>query len=218
MVELAFTLAEQEVVALADKALLWPTEKTLFVADVHFGKDATFRQAQRWVPPGTTRDDLARLSVLIERHDVEQLVILGDAFHSEHAGEETTFHEIHRWKQSSACEVLMIPGNHDRKTEDIARGLDFQLQPEGHVKGPWSLHHHPTKKKQPGYVLCGHLHPMAIAYGKARQSLRLPCFWANESQCVLPAFGSFTGGSVVRPKRGDRVILVANDKLLDAGD
>lgn len=216
MAELEFILAKQRVTVLAEKALLWLAERTLFVADVHFGKDATFRQAQRWVPPGTTGNDLARLTALIERHAVERVTILGDAFHSEHADEENTFNEILDWKKQTNCEVLMIPGNHDRKTEAIARGLGFQLHPEGHLLGPWSLHHHPTTKPQVGYVFCGHLHPMAIAYGKARQRLRLPCFWANKKQCVLPAFGGFTGGSIVRPKQGDRVILVADDQLLDA--
>ena len=216
MGELTFTLAGEEVIALADKALFWPEGKTLFVADVHWGKDATFRQAQRWVPPGTTRDDLVRLLRLLERHRVERLVILGDAFHSEHANEENTVDELQEWRERVPAEILMIMGNHDRKAEGIAHRLNFIVCAENHRLGPWTLRHHPMAKPPKTYVLCGHLHPLAVVRGAARQSLRLPCFWANEAQCILPAFGGFTGGSVIRPKRGDRVILVADGRLLDA--
>ena len=36
---------DQKLHLLAQKGLFWPEEKTLFVADPHFGKAATFRPA-----------------------------------------------------------------------------------------------------------------------------------------------------------------------------
>jgi len=217
---LPFTLAGEEVAALAERALLWPAERTLFVADVHFGKDATFRQALRFVPPGTTSDDLSRLATLTQRHQVRRLVILGDVFHSEHSGEEMTLGEIERFRPQLPREVWMVPGNHDRRALGLAEQLDFSCLAEGDPLGPWSLRHHPaaSRNTRRGYVLCGHLHPCAGVRGAARQSLRLPCFWAGKSQCVLPAFGGFTGGSFVRPREGDRVILIAGQRLLDAAE
>jgi uncharacterized protein len=212
--EIVFTLAGETVVALAERALFWPREKTLFVADVHFGKDATFRHALRWVPPGTTAHDLERLRRLMEEHCVENLVILGDAFHSEHAGEDSTRQEIARWRERQRAPVLMVEGNHDRHATALARDLRFDVVKEPHELGPWTLRHHPGEGTH--YVLCGHLHPVATVRGAARQSLRVPCFWAGEKQCVLPAFGGFTGGATVRPARVDRVFLVADGRLVDA--
>lgn len=214
MTELAFTLAGESMLALAARALFWPRSRTLFVADVHFGKDATFRHALRWVPPGTTSDDLARLSLLVQKHEARRLVILGDAFHSEHAREDATFQQLADWRKNLPAEILMVPGNHDTRATDLARRLDFEILDEAHSMPPWILRHHPSEKTEP-YALCGHLHPVVSAYGPARQSLRVPCFWAGPRQCVLPAFGGFTGGATVRPAPGDRVFLIAGDKILE---
>jgi DNA ligase-associated metallophosphoesterase len=210
---ITFKLAGEKVTALAERALLW--KKTLFVADVHFGKDATFRHAQRWIPPGTTQDDLARLDNLIERHRAKTLFILGDTFHSKHSGEDATLDAIRKWRHHTSIEVRMIKGNHDLRATEIAEVAGFEVSEEGLQLGPWTLNHHPTTSST-GYALCGHLHPEATVRGLARQSLRVPCFWAGERQCVLPAFGGFTGGSKVRPKPGDHVFLVVEDSLIDA--
>ncbi|HVE16621.1 MAG TPA: ligase-associated DNA damage response endonuclease PdeM [Chthoniobacterales bacterium] len=214
--ELPLLLAGQDIVALAESALFWPRERTLFVADVHFGKDATFRNALRWVPPGTTTEDSERLSRLVERYRAAKLVILGDAFHSEHAREDATLQELHHWRKGFDTDVLMVRGNHDRRAGGIARELGFEMVDEGHPMEPFALHHHPVAKFAGGYVLCGHLHPVAAASGLARQRIRLPCFWIAKHQCVLPAFGGFTGGSSIRPSREDQVILVADGKLIAA--
>lgn len=211
--ELEFELAGEDVVALGDRALFWPRRHALFVADVHFGKDATFRRALRWVPPGTTSGDLERLSRLVERYRAEVLVILGDAFHSEHAEEEATFEALWQWRQQSAARVLMVEGNHDRRAVDLARRLEFEVVEEPHEWAPWTLRHYPGQGA--GYVLCGHLHPAVKMRGAARQSLRVPCFWVGSEQCVLPAFGGFTGGSVIPPASGDRVLLVADGRVID---
>jgi len=213
--ELVIGLGGERVVALAERALYWPAEATLFVADAHFGKDATFRQARRWVPPGTTGHDLERLTRLIERHAVKRLVILGDAFHSEHVEEPATVEELLQWRARVPIETMMVRGNHDRRVDAIAERLQFVMREEGTLLTPWSLHHHPSTSPV-GYVLCGHVHPVVLARGGARQRLRLPCFWADERRCILPAFGGFTGGGLVKPRRGDQVVVVAGDRVMMA--
>jgi metallophosphoesterase superfamily enzyme len=42
-------------VLLPEKAAFWPAMKTLFVADFHLGKAASFRRAGIPLPPGTKR-------------------------------------------------------------------------------------------------------------------------------------------------------------------
>lgn len=206
-------LAGEEVVALPDRALFWPRERTLFVADVHLGKDATFRSARRWVPPGTTRDDLARLARVVEQTDARRLVLLGDVFHSEHADE---LHAIAQWRDARDIDVRMVEGNHDRRAHDLAHALGIEILGEDFRLGPWRLRHHPAKRSGHGYALCGHIHPVVRTRGPARQSLRVPCFWIGREQCVLPAFGGFTGGGVVKPMTGDRVLLIVDGGLIEA--
>ncbi|MFO1499358.1 MAG: ligase-associated DNA damage response endonuclease PdeM [Verrucomicrobiota bacterium] len=211
-----FPLAGEQMLALAERALLWPRTRTLFVADVHFGKDATFREHLRWVPPGTTTDDLARLRGLLFRYAVDRLVILGDAFHSESAQEDQTFHELRTWRASLDATVILIEGNHDRRAKAIANELNFEQPEPDFSLPPFDLRHRPTTASSKRYVLCGHLHPVVTARGLARQRLQLRCFWASSFQCVLPAFGGFTGGYPIRPAPDDRVILIADGKVLAA--
>ncbi|MGL5097997.1 MAG: ligase-associated DNA damage response endonuclease PdeM, partial [Planctomycetia bacterium] len=57
----------------ADRSVWWPTERTLFIADPHFGKAATFRRAGVPVPQATLDDDVARLDRLIDDADARRL-------------------------------------------------------------------------------------------------------------------------------------------------
>ena len=50
---------------LPQRALWWPAARMVMVADVHFGKAATFRRAGQPVPHGTTADNLARLDAVL---------------------------------------------------------------------------------------------------------------------------------------------------------
>lgn len=216
MEELSLELAGETVVATAERGLVWPRGRTLFVADVHFGKDATFRRADRWVPFGTTLSDLRRLDHLMLRYKIKTLVILGDAFHSEHAEEVETREEIARWSERHAkIAMLLVAGNHDRRARGLAAEIGLRVEEAGTVFGPWVLRHHPPAKAD-GYTLCGHIHPQVTMAGKGRQSMRVPCFWLREDYGVLPAFGGFTGGAAVRPREGDRVILVAEGTVVEA--
>ena len=65
---------------LARKGIFWPKEKTLFVADPHFGKAATFRKVGIPVSEHTTEDDCNRLLQMIESTEANKLVFLGISF------------------------------------------------------------------------------------------------------------------------------------------
>jgi len=60
--------------ALPQRAALWLDRCWLLVADLHFGKSATFRARGVPVPAGTTQADLARLTALIEATRARRLV------------------------------------------------------------------------------------------------------------------------------------------------
>jgi len=215
MRQLDLSLAGETLHATADRVLLWPAERTLFLADLHLGKDATFRSAGRWVPPGTTTSDLARLTRAITESATQRLVILGDIFHSEHARESATITEVLAWRSTHpGLEIILIAGNHDRHAVRLADDHGFLLEKEPRPLGPWTLRHHPPAEAESGYTLCGHLHPQIRLQSKARESLRLPCFLASASRCVLPAFSEFTGGAIVKPTRHEQVIAVAGDEVV----
>ncbi len=55
----------------------------------------------------------------------------------------------------------------------------------------------------------GHVHPGVRLQGKGKQSLSLPCFHFTEKQCIMPAFGEFTGKFIIKPNGKDRVYVIA---------
>ena len=65
------------------------------------------------------------------------------------------------------------------------------------------------------YVLAGHLHPCVALAARARDRLRLPCFWFGRHTGVLPAFGAFTGMQSIRPAPGDRIFAIADDGVAE---
>jgi DNA ligase-associated metallophosphoesterase len=61
--------------------------------------------------------------------------------------------------------------------------------------------------------IAGHVHPCFSLHGRS-DSLRLPCFHFAAGVAVLPAFGAFTGMHAIRPAPGDRVWVVAADRVM----
>ena len=73
--DLIVELAGEIITLLPERAMYWPRAETLFVADTHWGKDATFRAAAIAVPGGTLRDDLDRLGATIQRTGARRLIV-----------------------------------------------------------------------------------------------------------------------------------------------
>lgn len=190
------------------RALFWPDEKTLFVADVHLGKGALLRRSGIPVPAGSTRQDLQRLRELVGQNQVQRLVILGDLFHHRPVQGEPLFQLWPEWRASIAgCSVQLVAGNHDRYAQGVElSGLDW-LE-DGHELGPFMLRHAPARADGK-LVLCGHVHP-AVRLGRGRDRMRLPVFHVRPDMIVLPAFGSLTGGMVVARSPGDRLFLATD--------
>ena len=63
------------------------------------------------------------------------------------------------------------------------------------------------------YILAGHLHPTVVLRQRGDR-LRLPCFHFGARVGVLPAFSTFTNGVVVQPERGDRVYVIAEQRVV----
>jgi metallophosphoesterase superfamily enzyme len=87
MSALGIELAGERVLLLPQKALFWPRARMLLIADIHFGKAASFRALGIPVPRGTTTENLASLDALIASYDVQHIVFLGDFLHDRHAGD-----------------------------------------------------------------------------------------------------------------------------------
>jgi uncharacterized protein len=207
--------ANETLQLLPQKALYWPREKTLFIADIHFGKVAAFRAAGLPLPPGSTTNALLRLDTCVVKTNATRIVFLGDFLHSRDARAKETFARFAAWRKLNAdLELVLVRGNHDAHAGDPPMEWNIRCINEGETVGPFCLAHHPEPDLR-GYVLAGHVHPAVRLQGRANDSLRLPCFWFGAYVCVLPAFGEFTGTYTVQPKTGDRVFVVAEQQVIE---
>jgi DNA ligase-associated metallophosphoesterase len=165
-------IAGETVEFLAERALHWPRAKTLFVADVHLGKAAAFREGGVPMPRGATAGDLARLAALVQRTRATRLVVLGDLLHSAAGRVAALDAAFRRWRDAHpALEVTLVRGNHDSRAGDPPPAWDVDVVAEPHPLAPFLLCHEPQAPRT-GYALCGHLHPGVRIAGNAPTNRR----------------------------------------------
>jgi DNA ligase-associated metallophosphoesterase len=211
---LSVTVEGETLHLLSEKGIYWPKEQMLLVADVHWGKAATFRSSFLHLPKGTTSNDLGLLSDMLDRTQARQLVFLGDLFHARAGKSRQTLQMIEGWRHiHRKVNMLLVRGNHDRHAGDPPDALQINCVNEPYEVGPFSFTHHPFEQTI-GYNLCGHVHPAVLLRGKGMQSLRLPCFYFGLRQGILPSFGTFTGSSPLQPGRHDRIYVVADQQVI----
>lgn len=213
---LSIQLAGAELWLLADKAIYYPAERALFIADAHFGKAAAYRKLGQPVPHGTTDDNLQRLDALLAAYDCEHLIFLGDFLHAPESHAAGTLAALQAWRERHASlAITLIRGNHDKRAGDPPHHLRITVVPEPLLLGPFALQHepdpHPTH-----HVLAGHVHPTYRLFGRGRQRLRLPCFYVLQDVSVLPAFGAFTGGMNIERQENSRVYVVGDGAVWES--
>lgn len=209
------TLAGERLHLLPDRAVWWAATRTLFVADLHLGKGAHFRARGLPVPHGTTGDTLGRLTALLQRLPVRELLVLGDFVHAAEALAAPRLPALQAWRAAHAdLQVTLVTGNHDRPVTHWPAELGLQLAREPHALAPSALlaAHHPQPVAGHA-VLAGHLHPAVTLEGPGRDRLRLPCFAVRDDLLVLPAFGAFTGTSTRAVPAGATTYAVTPDRV-----
>jgi DNA ligase-associated metallophosphoesterase len=211
---LSTSIAGERVVLHAARALAWPREKTLFVADVHLGKGAAFRAGGIPLPRGTTATDLRRLDALIDESGARRLVVLGDFLHAKAGRVPALGTAFVAWRtRHAALDVVLVRGNHDAHAGDPPAEWRISCVDEPHALAPF-LACHRVEAPRTGYALCGHVHPGVRVEGDD-DSARLPCFVLGPRRAILPAFGRFTGLAEIAPANGDRIVAIAGRALFE---
>jgi uncharacterized protein len=200
---------------LAGHAAFWHARRWLVVADVHFGKAATFRALGIPVPQGTTSATLARLTTLVEQTRPSAIVFLGDLFHAREAHAAGTLAAVRSWREHHrALELILVEGNHDLRAGAPPAELGITVVAEPLRVDAVAFAHHPQFYTD-ATTVAGHMHPAVRVAGRADDGVRLPCFWLREGLVILPAFGAFTGGARIEREPGDRVVAVAEGRLFE---
>lgn len=205
--EQPFTIGNEQVLLLADKALYWPQQQAFLIADVHFGKAAAYRALGQPVPQGTTSQNLLRLNTLLKQYPTQQLIFLGDFLHAPKSHAPATLAALRHWRQQHPkLRCILVRGNHDLRAGDPPDELNIEMVTEPYLLGNFSLQHMPVPHAT-HHVIAGHVHPTFRLQGKGRQRLVLPCFHHEQALTLLPSFGDFTGGFEMEKQANAKVFV-----------
>ncbi|WP_052071869.1 ligase-associated DNA damage response endonuclease PdeM [Sphingopyxis sp. MWB1] len=209
-----FVFAGDDFVPLAERALFWPRQGALIVADLHLEKGSWYAAQGQPLPPYDSQDTLDRLGALVQKMGARAIWCLGDSFHDRHADTRIAPAAAARLlAQTSATRVTWVAGNHDGLTGGAWGG---EIADELYIDGLVLRHQSKPGERRP--EISGHFHPKLRINIRGRPVSR-PCFAADEQRLILPAFGSLTGGlDVADPAIGKNFTGQAYHAMLVAGD
>lgn len=198
---------------LPEGAAFLKTSSTLVVADVHLGKSAAFRAHGLPVPEGDNARDLMRLFTLARRTNAAHLVIAGDLFHSPLGMTPELQIDFASFMIALEIPLTLVTGNHDRKIFPLPPLLTSvpHLDLEENIR----IIHDPEDVTGESFHISGHWHPIVKISDGGRGALKFQCFVFRHQTLVLPAFGSFTGGTPIVPRSCDRIFVPLQDAVVE---
>jgi hypothetical protein len=216
MVPLSF--AGQEMRLVQGRALYWPREAALLVADLHLEKGSHFAKAGQFVPPYDSRETLGRLALALRETGARRVFCLGDNFHDDGGAERLEPHAAGMLAAlTRATDWVWISGNHDARHDSQPGSAIDELEMSGvHLR-------HRARPGETAPELSGHFHPRLAVTVRGRRIVR-PCAVSSGSRMILPAYGSLTGGmnaaapeiiSAMQPASEIRALAQAGDRLVE---
>ena len=196
----------------AQRSIFWEKEKALIASDLHFGKTGHFRKWGIGIPQNVYKEDLQRLINLLHHFKPQKLIVVGDFFHSSANIELDWFK---RWRKSFASlQIILVKGNHDILKASWYNESEIEVvQPTLQINS-FLFSHDSCEARDDLYTFCGHIHPGVVMHGLGKQSLRFPCFYFGERQCILPAFSKFTGAVPMDKSTANAIYAIVENELV----
>ena len=190
------------------KAMIWPSEESIFISDTHFGKSSIFRKHGLQIPEGSDEEMLISISNLIQDYQIKRLFILGDFVHGALPEGDMFFELFNTWRRAhNHISVVLIRGNHDVDLQALC--LNRLEVYDRYMVQSAELVHDPASATKNVYV-SGHVHPF-LKFKSSQESVRMPIFWCSSKMLILPAFGLFTGGENVELSFGEVAYAIFPD-------
>ena len=214
MADFSVTIAGEQLILCPEKAIYWPKHKILLISDAHFGKVAHFRKNGLAIPGTAAIGNFFVLQQICNRFEVDQILFLGDLFHS---SENLDMELLARWRNTNThIAMQLVIGNHDIINPTVLEQFGIVIIGHTLCKAPFYFTHKPADDCPKGlYNLCGHIHPGVKLRLKSVEYLKLPVFYFSKQGGILPAFGVFTGLHPIQAKEGDKVYAVAENNIID---
>lgn len=211
--------------ATGSRALFWPRENALLVADLHLEKASSYARTGQFLPPYDSRETLERLAQAIRCTGARRVYSLGDNFHDAEGAARLESHAAGMLVAlTRALDFVWITGNHDGGGKPPCKSVGGTFVAELEVAGMILRHEAKAGERRP--ELSGHFHPRLHLCVHGR-TIRRPCAVRSEDghgagRMVLPAFGALTGGlnaadpailSALQPARRIEALVPARDRL-----
>ena len=201
-----FSFAGEEMRLVQGRAVYWPREGALLVADLHLEKASFYARFGQMLPPYDSRETLERVAMAIRETGARRVFALGDNFHDRAGVDRLDDHTCGMLAAlTRAVDWVWIAGNHDGITASACGG-SVALEV---LVGGMRLRHRAERATDAPEV-SGHYHPK-LAITVQRRRIARPCLVVgegtalNEGRMILPAFGALTGGM----DAGDPAIVTA---------
>jgi DNA ligase-associated metallophosphoesterase len=182
----SFEFCRQEMRLVQGRALYWPREGALLVADLHLEKGSFYAAHGQLLPPYDSRETLNRVAQAVRETGARRVFCLGDNFHDKGGPGRLEPHAAGMLAAlTCALDWVWIAGNHD------GRSASGTVVEEIEVSGLLLRHRALAGETRP--ELSGHFHPRLTISARGRRISR-PCAVRSEQRLILPAFGALTGG------------------------
>lgn len=178
------------------RALYWPAERMVLVADLHLEKASWHAARGAMLPPYDSRATLERLADIVKACNARRVITLGDNFHDNSGA--LRLEPFARGMLEGlirAIDFVWITGNHD---EEMARSFGGEVACEMELGG--MVLRHEARPGEARHELSGHYHPK-LRIRVRNRSISRPCAvlgrtasGSGAERMILPAFGAFTGG------------------------
>ncbi|MEM2727207.1 MAG: metallophosphoesterase [Archaeoglobaceae archaeon] len=174
-----------------EKALI--AGKTAVIADLHLGIENAMQNVGISIPRMQIADIIGRTKEIVNKYDVEKLVIAGDLKHEFAENLPYEWDDIRVFLDSIDVEISVVRGNHDNFLSAILSDYSIELKEYERIGEYYVVHGH----KDLGFekVIMAHEHP-AIKFRSRGAIYSYPCFLvADRTKFVLPAFSALVSGS-----------------------
>jgi uncharacterized protein len=213
-----FLFSDREMQLVDGRAVHWPDERALLLADLHLEKASWFARRGQMLPPYDSRETLERLADAIRKTGARRVFALGDNFHDSRGNDRLDPHAAGMLAAlTRAVDWVWITGNHDASLETASGGTPLE---ETELGGVILRHKARPDERRPEFS--GHFHPKIRLSARGR-SIARPCAVRSERRMILPAFGALTGGmdaaspeilAAMQPADAIDAILPATGKLV----
>ena len=172
-----FTLTNQ-------RALFWEKERALIFSDLHIGKTAHFRKNGIALANHIMKNDLERLSILIENFQPEKFIIVGDLLH---AGNNSDVDEFCIWQnQYPDIKFILVEGNHDRISKTLEKKLCLDSR-SASLEIDDIAFVHDFDRTNSKFQITGHIHPGFVINSPVKR-FNFLSFAQTPNKFLLPLF------------------------------